>query len=37
VLALPEQWHFSGWLGLLMLAGVAVLLYRLAIRQAPVT
>jgi putative OPT family oligopeptide transporter len=34
VLALPEQWHFSGWLGLLLLAGVAVLLYRLAIRQA---
>ena len=33
VLALPEAWHFGGWLGLLMLAGVALLLYRLAIRQ----
>ncbi len=33
VLALPEAWHFGGWLGLLMLAGVAVLLYKLAIRQ----
>jgi len=33
VLALPDQWHFGGWLGLAMLAGVAVLLYRLAIRQ----
>jgi putative OPT family oligopeptide transporter len=32
VLALPGQWHFGGWLGLLMLAGVAVWLYRLAIR-----
>jgi putative OPT family oligopeptide transporter len=31
VLALPEQWHFGGWLGLIMLAGVAVLLYRLAV------
>ena len=35
VLALPEAWHFGGWLGLLMLAGLAILLYRLAIRQAP--
>jgi len=33
VLALPEVWHFAGWLGLLMLASVAVLLYRLAVRQ----
>jgi hypothetical protein len=32
VLALPAQWHFGGWLGLLMLTGVAVWLYRLAIR-----
>ena len=31
VLALPEQWHFGGWLGLAMLAAVAVLLYRLAV------
>ncbi len=34
VLALPEALHFGGWLGLLMLAGVAWLLYRLATRQA---
>ncbi len=33
VLALPEALHFGGWLGLLMLAGVALLLYRLAIRD----
>ena len=33
VLALPDQWHFGGWLGLSMLAAVAVLLYRLAVRQ----
>ena len=33
VLSLPEQWRFGGWLGLAALAGVAVLLYRLAIRQ----
>jgi len=33
VLALPEAWHFGGWLGLLVLAGVALLLYRLATRQ----
>ena len=33
VLALPGQWHFGGWLGLAMLAAVAVLLHRLAIRQ----
>jgi putative OPT family oligopeptide transporter len=35
VLALPEQWHFGGWLGLAMLAGVAVMLYRLAVRVNP--
>jgi putative OPT family oligopeptide transporter len=35
VLALPETLHFGGWLGLVMLAGVAILLYRLAIRQEP--
>jgi putative OPT family oligopeptide transporter len=34
VLALPEQWRFGGWLGLVMLTGVAVLLYRLAIRHS---
>jgi len=33
VLALPEAYHLGGWLGLLMLAAVAALLYRLAIRQ----
>jgi len=33
VLALPERYHVGGWLGLAMLAGVAVLLYRLAVRQ----
>ena len=33
VLALPDAWHFGGWLGLLMLAAVAVLLYKLATRQ----
>jgi putative OPT family oligopeptide transporter len=36
VLALPEALHFGGWLGLLMLAGVAWLLYRLATRQSAV-
>ena len=33
VLALPEKYHFGGWLGLAMLTAVAVLLYRLAVRQ----
>jgi putative OPT family oligopeptide transporter len=33
VLALPEAWHFGGWLGLTMLVAVAVLLYRLAVRE----
>ena len=32
VLALPGGYHLGGWLGLAMLAGVAVLLYRLAVR-----
>jgi len=32
VLALPGQWHFGGWLGLAMLAAVATLLYRLAVK-----
>jgi putative OPT family oligopeptide transporter len=31
-LALPESLRFSGWLGLLMLAGVAFLMYRIAVR-----
>ena len=34
VLALPQALHFGGWLGLLMLTAVALLLYRLATRQA---
>lgn len=34
VLALPEAVHFGGWLGLVMLASVAVLLYRLAVRSS---
>jgi len=33
VLALPESLQFGGWLGLVMLSAVAVLLYRLAVRQ----
>lgn len=33
VLALPEALHFGGWLGLSMLVAVAVLLYRLAVRE----
>jgi len=33
VLSLPGELHFGGWLGLVMLAGVALLMYRLAIRQ----
>jgi putative OPT family oligopeptide transporter len=33
VLALPESIRLGGWLGLLMLVMVAVLLYRLAVRQ----
>jgi hypothetical protein len=32
VLALPPRYHLGGWLGLLALAGVAALLYRLATR-----
>jgi len=37
VLRLGEAWHFGGWLGLIMLTGVAVLLYRLAVRSDPGT
>lgn len=33
VLALPEALRFGGWLGLIMLAAVAWLLYRLALRD----
>jgi len=32
-LALPEALHFGGWLGLVMLGGVAWLLYRIAVRD----
>ena len=36
VLRLPDTLHFGGWLGLLMLAGVAWLLYRMALaHQSP--
>ena len=34
VLALPAALHFGGWLGLLMLGGLAWLMYRMATRQA---
>ena len=34
VLALPEALHFGGWLGLVMLTGVGLLLYRIAVRQS---
>jgi putative OPT family oligopeptide transporter len=37
VLRLGEAWHFGGWLGLLMLVGVAMLLYRLATQDKPAT
>jgi putative OPT family oligopeptide transporter len=37
VLRLGEGWHFGGWLGLLMLVGVAILLYRLATQDKPAT
>ena len=37
VLRLGEAWHFGGWLGLLMLVGVALLLYRLATQDKPAT
>ena len=32
VLALPENFQFGGWLGLIILAAVAMLLYRLAVK-----
>jgi putative OPT family oligopeptide transporter len=37
VLRLGDAWHFGGWLGLLMLTGVAIFLYRLAVRSDPGT
>ena len=33
VLALPAHLQFGGWLGLVMLLGVAVLIYRLAVKE----
>jgi len=36
VLALPQGLQFGGWLGLAMLAAVAMLLYRLAVREETV-
>jgi putative OPT family oligopeptide transporter len=33
VLALPEALHFGGWLGLVIIAAIAVLLYRTAVKQ----
>jgi putative OPT family oligopeptide transporter len=35
VLALPEALHFGGWLGLVMIAAIAVLLYRTAVKPNP--
>jgi len=35
VLALPESLHFGGWLGLALLAFIAWLLYRYAVRRDP--
>ena len=33
ILALPHDWQFGGWLGLLLLAGIALMLYRTAADQ----
>jgi len=33
VLALPEEYHFGGWLGLIALVSLAVFLYRLAVHE----
>jgi hypothetical protein len=35
VLALPESMHFGGWLGLLVLGGLATWLYRIATDRRP--
>jgi hypothetical protein len=37
VLALPDAWHFSQWIGLAVLAVVGWLLYRTGARAQPVT
>lgn len=34
VLALPDSMHFGGWLGLMILASIAILMYRLATKPA---
>ncbi len=36
VMALPESLHFGNWLGLLLVGGVAFLLYRTSVKQQPV-
>jgi len=33
ILAVPYDWQFGGWLGLLLLAGIALMLYRTAANQ----
>ena len=33
ILTLPDNWQFGGWLGLLLLAGIALMLYRTAADQ----
>jgi len=33
ILTLPDNWQFGGWLGLLLLAGIALILYRTAADQ----
>jgi putative OPT family oligopeptide transporter len=34
VLALPDSLHFDGWLGLIFLAAVGIILYRIAVKQS---
>ncbi len=35
VLAVPDQWRFGGWLGLIIIAAIGALLYRLAVKPRP--
>ncbi|MGA8203768.1 MAG: oligopeptide transporter, OPT family [Woeseiaceae bacterium] len=35
VLAVPDEWRFGGWLGLIIIAAIGVLLYRLAVTPRP--
>jgi hypothetical protein len=35
VLSLPESMHFGGWLGLILLAVIAWMLYRFATKPEP--